>query len=120
MVGAHNGDKRGERNPTKRPTNEGKACRSIVNKTGKPLRLPRGFEQKYCQPFLDCAESCRFGKACNFKHAGIPDGLTSGDLSKMKEFVESTAGLSFHPTVKFTEGSTSTVAEVSTEVSSGN
>ena len=118
-VGAHNGDKRGDRNPTKRPKNEGKACGSIVNKTGKPLRLPRGFEQKYCQPFLDCAESCRFGKACNFKHASIPDGLTSGDLSKMKEFVESTAGLSFHPTVKFTEGSTSTVAEVPTEVSPG-
>ena len=100
-----------EGGPTKNPKTEGNTKGCIVNATGKPFRLPNTLEIKYCNAFLDAGIHCKYKKACTFKHVTLPKGVAANDLPKIRAYVESTPGLSFSPSVKFsTEGETNPTA----------
>ena len=89
-----------------------------------PLCLPSGLEETYCQSFLDYNVSCKYGKACNYKHALIPVDITKKDLPKIIAYIESTEELSFHSSIQrtlgaSTQGASTVTAGVSTPSEKG-
>ena len=64
-----------------------------------------GLDNECSQPFLGYAGFCYLGKAYKFKHVGVPNGFTQNSPVKVKEFVHSSKGLSFHLSIKFEDNS---------------
>ena len=80
---------------------------AIINTAGMALPL-RGLRGTYCQDFLDLNCTCRFGTACTFVHAKVPQGILPEDLPKLWKLVKDTEGLSWAPMVVFNDGRSQT------------